>query len=238
IQFLKELRSHTIVQPDKHGHPKLITARNDPFINPHNRLQLQGWRANIDLKSVLTTYAALQYISKYASKFELRSLGFSEILDRTLRSSSPDKPSITVFQKLLLHTVSEHDYSVQETCHLLLGIPLYQYNDEIDSAGKTGFLPLQIYWSRPKELYDYYQEEINSGYNDLIGSVVDSSEEHCSDSSDNDNMQEINEDEDEDEIRPISDREFDWVGESQKCYPNLENADSFIHEARSAVDTS
>ena len=27
---------------DDNGQPKLITARNDPLINPHDRLQLQG----------------------------------------------------------------------------------------------------------------------------------------------------------------------------------------------------
>ncbi|PKY47869.1 hypothetical protein RhiirA4_463251 [Rhizophagus irregularis] len=33
--------------------PELLTARNDSYINPHNRLQLQGWRANVDLKPIL-----------------------------------------------------------------------------------------------------------------------------------------------------------------------------------------
>lgn len=75
--FLKELRDQTLVQFDKHGRPELITARNNPLNNPHNRLQLQGWRANVDFKPILTTYAALQYISKYASKAEPRSQAFS-----------------------------------------------------------------------------------------------------------------------------------------------------------------
>ena len=37
-----------------HGCPELVTTRNDPYINPHNQLQLQGWRANVDLKPVLS----------------------------------------------------------------------------------------------------------------------------------------------------------------------------------------
>ena len=55
---------------DGRGQPELVTARNDPLINPHSRLQLQGWQVNVDLKPVLSIHAALQYISKYASKAE------------------------------------------------------------------------------------------------------------------------------------------------------------------------
>ncbi|PKC51007.1 hypothetical protein RhiirA1_313609, partial [Rhizophagus irregularis] len=54
--------------------------RNDQYINLHSQLQLQGWRANVDLKPILTIHAALQYISKYASKAEPRSAAFSDIL--------------------------------------------------------------------------------------------------------------------------------------------------------------
>ena len=32
--------SHMIIREDKYGQPELKTARNDPYINLHNRLQL------------------------------------------------------------------------------------------------------------------------------------------------------------------------------------------------------
>ncbi len=56
---------------------------NQQFFDLDNfliHLQLQGWRANIDLKLILSIYATLQYIAKYASKAEPRSATFSEIL--------------------------------------------------------------------------------------------------------------------------------------------------------------
>jgi len=65
--YPKEIVRDTYLHDDN-GQPELITSRNDPYINPHDRLQLQGWRANVDLKPVLSMNAALQYISKYASK--------------------------------------------------------------------------------------------------------------------------------------------------------------------------
>src|SRR6185437_10490868 len=90
----------------------------------HNRLQLQGWRANVDLKPVFNIRAALQYVAKYATKSEPRS-SFSEILNNILSESDPSDSSLGSFQRLLLHTVAERDFSAQETCHLLLGLPLY-----------------------------------------------------------------------------------------------------------------
>lgn len=105
--YPKDHNDRTFIREDNHGHPELITARNDPFLNPHNRLQLQGWRANVDLKPVLSIHAALQYISKYASKAEPRSMAFSDIFHRILNNSNPDDPSLTSIQKLLLSSVSE-----------------------------------------------------------------------------------------------------------------------------------
>uniref|UniRef100_U9SSL0 Uncharacterized protein n=1 Tax=Rhizophagus irregularis (strain DAOM 181602 / DAOM 197198 / MUCL 43194) TaxID=747089 RepID=U9SSL0_RHIID len=43
---------------------ELTTARNDPLINPHDRIQLQGWRANVDLIPILTK----QYVSSMLVK--------------------------------------------------------------------------------------------------------------------------------------------------------------------------
>ncbi|GBB90823.1 hypothetical protein RclHR1_17900005 [Rhizophagus clarus] len=48
---------------DGEQQPELITSRNDPYVNPHNQLQLQGWHANVDLKPVFIICAALQYIA-------------------------------------------------------------------------------------------------------------------------------------------------------------------------------
>ncbi|PKC10734.1 hypothetical protein RhiirA5_288445, partial [Rhizophagus irregularis] len=47
--FPKEIAEKTTIH-NENGHLELITARNDPLINPHDRIQLQGWRANVDLK--------------------------------------------------------------------------------------------------------------------------------------------------------------------------------------------
>jgi hypothetical protein len=58
FEFPKKLVDQTTIY-DNNGHLKLTTARNDPLINPHDRIQLQEWRTNVDLKPILTTHAAL-----------------------------------------------------------------------------------------------------------------------------------------------------------------------------------
>lgn len=60
--YLKEITENTCLRDS--GKLELVTARNDPLINPRDRLQLQGWRANVDLKPILSMSAALQYASK------------------------------------------------------------------------------------------------------------------------------------------------------------------------------
>ena len=179
--FPKETTEKTIVQDDGHGQLELVTARNDQYINPHNRLQLQGWRANVDLKPILSIHAALQYISKYASKAEPQSAAFSDILNRILDESQPEDSPLAPVQKLLLHSVAERDISAQETCHIILGIPLYHSSRQSvflnldkeaprwiqgtgegegyftinNDLGLTEKSPLKIYWERPTELEDF-----------------------------------------------------------------------------------
>jgi hypothetical protein len=108
--YPKELAENTYLRDDN-GQPELITARNDPLINPHDRLQLQGWRANVDLKPILSIQVALNYIAKYASKSEPRSATFSDMLTRILNNSNPSDSSLSAIQRLLLQTVAERDIS-------------------------------------------------------------------------------------------------------------------------------
>ncbi len=52
---------------------KIVTKRNDSRLNNHQRLQLQGWRANCDIQVVIDHYACVEYLIKYAAKGEPRS---------------------------------------------------------------------------------------------------------------------------------------------------------------------
>ena len=179
--YPKDHNDRTFIQ-DNNGQPELVTARNDLIINPYNWLQLQGWRANVDIQPILSTHVALQYIFKYISKSEPKSVAFSEIFSQILNNSNPNEPSLTSVQKLLLNSVAEWDISSQETCHLLLSIPLFHssrtfislnVNEEVarwicetgrwdntyefstGDDGNTTQSPLEKYWNRSYEFEDY-----------------------------------------------------------------------------------
>ncbi|PKY36130.1 hypothetical protein RhiirB3_458091 [Rhizophagus irregularis] len=158
--------------------------------------------ANVDLKPILSQHAALQYVSKYASKAESQSLAFSEILYQALRNDNPDDPGIKALQRLLIHTVGERDYSAQEICHLLLQLPLYHcsrnfvclnlnkktnrwlrdsernMNNENNETKKTDPSPLQRYCSRPTELSDLSLFRLYLEYKVVKGKWVKCSKEN------------------------------------------------------------
>ena len=57
---------------NEHYTAKIVTKQNDSRLNTHQRLQLQGWRANCDIQVVIDHYACVKYLTKYAAKGEPR----------------------------------------------------------------------------------------------------------------------------------------------------------------------
>ena len=110
-------------------------------------------------------------------------MAFTEIFSQILNNSNPEEASLASIQKLLLNSISERDISAQETCHLLLSIPLYhssrtfvslnlkdeaarwirgtgsRNNEEgftnVRNAGHTAKSAINKYWNRPKELEEF-----------------------------------------------------------------------------------
>ena len=122
--YPKLLQPHTaIITEDE---PTLITARNDGMINSFNPVQLSAWRANVDMQYIVSRHRVLQYCSKYVIKSEPRSQSLKEIFTTIVRSLREGNTSLKAVQKLLINTVGERDYSAQETCHLLLQLPMFK----------------------------------------------------------------------------------------------------------------
>ena len=104
---------------------KIITKRNDSRVNNHQRIQLQGWRANCDIQVVIDHHKCVEYLSKYAAKSEPRSPlltdTFNSVINNTHCKLEPQK----AMKKIIMKTISQRDFSVQETMHLLLSLKLY-----------------------------------------------------------------------------------------------------------------
>lgn len=109
---------------DSKGRVRFEPRRNDPLLNSHNRAMIMAWRANIDIKPVLSEQAALSYIAKYASKAESSTATFPDLLASVVEHMPPGHNAQSACQKLLNKMLGERTYSAQETAHLLLGIPL------------------------------------------------------------------------------------------------------------------
>ena len=99
----------TIVTEDE---PTLLTARNDGMINSFNPIQLSAWRANVDMQFIVSRRRVVDYCTKYVT--------------RIVRSLKDGNRSLKAVQKLLIHSVGDRDYSAQETCHILLQLPIYK----------------------------------------------------------------------------------------------------------------
>ena len=98
--------------------------RNNARLNNHQRLQLQGWRANCDIQVVVDYHACVEYLAKYASKGEPRSpvmkLAFNSIVRNCNNNSNPTK----VIKKVIMKSLGQRDFSAQETMHHLMSLKL------------------------------------------------------------------------------------------------------------------
>ena len=99
-------------------------ARNDPLINSFNRIQLSGWWANVDMQYCVSRHNVISYCAKYVTKCEPRSQSLKDV-HTILRGLKEDDGALKAVQKLLMSTSAKRDYSAQETCQLLLMLPMY-----------------------------------------------------------------------------------------------------------------
>ena len=89
--------------------PEIVGKRNDPRLNRHQQLQLQGWRANTDIQLIIDQHACVEYLAKCASKAEKISSiardAFIHVMNNVTNTTSPE----TVIRRLMLRCVGERD---------------------------------------------------------------------------------------------------------------------------------
>ena len=102
----------------------LLTRRNDPRVNSHNRLLLQHWRANVDVQIIVDIHACARYMAKYAAKSEPRSRSVAAIFESCVGGLQNDSDSKSALRRAMIRAVGERDFSSQETAHMLLSLPL------------------------------------------------------------------------------------------------------------------
>ena len=97
-----------------------------PWNNSFNPIQLSAWRANVDMQFIVSRRRVIDYCTKYITKNESRSESLKDTFKKIVRSLKDGNRSLKAVQKLLIHTVGDRPYSAQETCHILLQLPMYK----------------------------------------------------------------------------------------------------------------
>jgi len=119
-----DLSGESILFIDDQGRKKYDPTRNDDRLNVHNIDLLTMWRANVDCQPVLSRHVVLKYIVKYASKEERRSESYHDMLTRISNYFASEDHALCAYRRFLAETVVERDIGAQETCHMLLKLPL------------------------------------------------------------------------------------------------------------------
>lgn len=123
--YPKPLQCQTIIS-NEDCETELLTLQNDGLLNSFNAIQLSAWRANVDMKYIVSRRRVIEYCAKYATKSEPRSQPMRQIFQKIIDSLKNGNTSLTVVQKLLINSIGERDYSAQKTCHLLLQLPMFK----------------------------------------------------------------------------------------------------------------
>ena len=106
--------------------PILLTALNDGMVNSFNPVQLSAWWSNVDMQYIVSRRKVIEYCTKYVMKSEPRSQSLKEVFTSIVHGLKDGNTSLKAVHKLLINSVGERDYSAQETCHLLLQLPMFK----------------------------------------------------------------------------------------------------------------
>jgi len=101
---------------------QVTTKRNDSRLNNHQRLQLQGWRANCDIQLVVDYQACVEYLAKYAAKSETRSHMLKNTFSAIVQNSQSNADATTMIKKTVMKTLGQRDFPAPETMHHLLSL--------------------------------------------------------------------------------------------------------------------
>ena len=117
---------------------KVVTARNDPRMNRHQRLQLQGWRANCDINIIIDYHSCVEYLTKYASKAEKLSSVARDAFVSVVTNHNTQNDTRKIVKKLMMKAVGQRDMSVQEVMHQLLSLKLFSSSFQVVTACLEG----------------------------------------------------------------------------------------------------
>ena len=138
---------------------KVVTARNDSRPNRHQRLQLQGWRANCDINIIIDYHSCVEYLTKYASKAEKLSDVVRDAFTSVVSKLGDEIDINRTIKKLMMKAVGQRDMSIQEVMHQILSLKLFSSSYQVVTVSLEGTRKLEVVGndvvSQPSVLDDY-----------------------------------------------------------------------------------
>ena len=107
---------------------RLYLPGNDPLGLTINRLQFASQWANCDFSPIVDHVTSVEYVTKYASKPEVKSKVFAEIFREAERRVIEDKgrdeaeSAVGIFQSYMVQQCGGRDWSAQEVSHVNMGL--------------------------------------------------------------------------------------------------------------------
>ena len=106
----------------------LALARNHPRLVEHIQEILQGWRGNCNVQIVKSLEQLLQYVVKYMLKASTGSASFHSTIKDITEQQGDDTRAASVFQKVLMRQITEHDMPRTEAARIVSGRPFVFYS--------------------------------------------------------------------------------------------------------------
>ena len=121
------------------------------------------------MQYIVSRKRVLQYCTKYVTKSEPRSQSLKEIFITIVRGLQEGNTSLKAVQKLLINSVGERDYSAQETCHLLLQLPMFKASRDIIILSRDGSCAVEDHVEEGQRaialsIVNHYMGRPNSSY--------------------------------------------------------------------------
>ena len=140
-----ELVKTIVNQLEELAHPgakfcfkSLLVMRNHSRVVQHVPEIMQAWRANTNLQIVRSIKQLLDYVVKYMLKASTGSKSFESTVKDITDQQESDTRASSIYQKILIRQISEHDMLRTEAFRIVLGLPFVFYSREFRNVNLMG----------------------------------------------------------------------------------------------------
>ena len=140
-----ELVKHITNKLEELSHPgarfcfnSLKVMRNHSRVVQHIPEIMLAWRANTNLQIVRSIKQLLDYVVKYMLKPSTGSKSFNNTVKDITEQQGSDTRAASIYQKVLMRQLSEHDMPRTEAFRIVSGLPFVFYSREFRNVNLLG----------------------------------------------------------------------------------------------------